>query len=264
MTLRKWAYNLLEPSVSGSKAAKATELLLIVLIFLNILAIILESVKHINDEYGQFFHKLESFSIVVFSIEYVLRLWTSVENPKYNKPVKGRIAYAMSTMALIDLFSILPFYLNFLPIDLLFIRVIRLFRLIRVLKIARYLKALNLIQAVLRERKEQIMLSVMFIVFLLVIVSTVMFYIEHDAQPEKFSSIPATMWWGIETLTTVGYGDMIPATPFGKVLGGMIAILGIGLFALPAGILSSGLTDHLHGSKKKFKRCPHCGGELPH
>jgi voltage-gated potassium channel len=263
MTLRKWAYNLLEPSVSGSKAARATELLLIVLIFLNILAIILESVHDINAEYGQFFHQLEFFSIIIFSVEYVLRLWVSPENPKFNGSIKGRIAYAMSPMALIDLFSILPFYLNFLPIDLLFIRIIRLFRLIRVLKIARYLKALNLIQAVLRERKEQIMLSVMFIVFLLVIVSTVMFYIEHDAQPEKFTSIPATMWWGIETLTTVGYGDMIPQTPFGKVLGGMIAILGIGLFALPAGILSSGLTDHLHGSKKKFKRCPHCGGELP-
>jgi voltage-gated potassium channel len=120
-----------------------------------------------------------------------------------------------------------------------------------------------MIQAVLKERKEQIILSIMFIIFLLIIVSTVMFYVEHDAQPELFSSIPATMWWGIETLTTVGYGDMIPSTTFGRILGGMIAILGIGLFALPAGILSSGLTDHLHSTnRKKLKRCPHCGGEL--
>lgn len=119
-------------------------------------------------------------------------------------------------------------------------------------------------QAVLRERKEQIMVSVMFILFLLVIVSTMMYYVENDAQPEKFSSIPATMWWGIETLTTVGYGDMVPITTYGKILGGMIAILGIGLFALPAGIFSSGLTEHLHnsGKKKSTKRCPHCGEEI--
>jgi voltage-gated potassium channel len=267
MRLRQWAYSLLEPSVTGSRAAKAIELLLITLIFLNILAIILESVKEVNDEYAVFFNHLESFSVIVFTIEYVLRIWTAPENPKYKNPVTGRIRFGLSTMSLIDFFSILPFYLNFLveflPIDLRFIRAIRLFRLIRVLKIARYLKALNMIQAVLRERREQLVLSVVFILFLLIIVSTLMFYIEHDAQPELFSSIPETMWWGIETLTTVGYGDMVPSTHLGRILGGMIAILGIGLFALPAGILSSGLTDQLHNTKKKkLKRCPHCGGEL--
>jgi voltage-gated potassium channel len=266
MRLRKWAYNLLEPA-SGTNASKAIELLLISLIFLNILAIILESVKEINAAYAPFFHELESFSVIIFSIEYVLRVWTAPENPKYEKAFSGRVKYCLSTMSLIDLFSIMPYYLSllvdFLPLDLRFIRAVRLFRLIRVLKIARYLKALNMIQAVLRERKEQIVLSIMFIIFLLIIVSTVMYYVEHDAQPELFSSIPATMWWGIETLTTVGYGDMIPQTVFGRVLGGMIAILGIGLFALPAGILSSGLTDHLHSTnRKKLKRCPHCGGEL--
>jgi voltage-gated potassium channel len=267
MRLRTWAYNLLEPSASGSRAAKSIEILLITLIFLNIVAIILESVKEVNAIYAPFFHQIEYFSVIVFSIEYALRIWTAPENPKY-KMALGRVRYGLSSMAVIDFLSILPYYLtlllDFLPIDLRFIRIVRTFRLIRVLKIARYLKALNLIQAVLRERKEQIMLSVMFIIFLLVMVSTVMYYVEHDAQPELFSSIPATMWWGIETLTTVGYGDMIPQTIFGRVLGGMIAILGIGLFALPAGILSSGLTDHLHGQnkKKKLKRCPHCGEEL--
>jgi voltage-gated potassium channel len=95
-------------------------------------------------------------------------------------------------------------------------------------------------------------------------VSTIMYYVEYEAQPAKFSSIPATMWWGIETLTTVGYGDMIPSTPLGRFLNGVIAVLGIGIFALPAGILSSGLTDHLRTEKSKLKRCPHCGGELPH
>lgn len=264
--LRKWAYHLLEPSLSGSTAARALELLLIALIFLNIVAIIMESVHHINAEFHPFFHFFEKFSVTIFTVEYLLRVWTSVENPKFKH---SRRTYLFSGMAVIDLLSILPFYLDlilgFVAMDLLFLRVIRLFRLFRLLKIARYLKALNIMQAVVRERKEQIFVSIMLILFLLVIVSTVMFYVENTAQPEQFSSIPATMWWGIETLTTVGYGDMIPITPYGKILGGMIAILGIGLFALPAGIFSSGLTDYMHRDKsagKQNKRCPHCGGEL--
>jgi voltage-gated potassium channel len=263
MTLRKWAYHLLEPSVSGSRAAKAIELLLIALIFLNIVAILAESVPEYNEEYGQFFQSLEKFSIIVFTIEYVLRIWTCGENPKF-KGMSGKFRYATTPMALIDLLSIAPFYMAVLPFDLRVVRIIRLFRLFRLLKIARYMKAVHLISAVLRERREQIFLTVMFLVFMLVILSTVMYFVEKDAQPEKFSSIPATMWWGIETLTTVGYGDMIPTTPLGRFLGGVFAILGIGIFALPAGILSSGLTDHLRSEKNRLKRCPHCGGELPH
>lgn len=267
MTQRKKVYDLLEPSVSGKRAAKIIEVLLITLIFLNIVAIILESVQEINDAYGKFFIDFENFSVIVFTIEYVARIWTAPENPKYQRRF-GRLRYGLTSMSIIDLLSIVPFYLSLLPnffaVDLRFIRLLRMFRLIRVLKIARYLKALNLMQAVFRERKEQLFLSVVFIIFLLLIVSTLMYHVEHDAQPEAFSSIPASMWWGIETLTTVGYGDLIPQTHLGKVLGGMIAILGIGLFALPAGILSSGLTDQLHktGNKRHPKKCPHCGGEL--
>ena len=135
--------------------------------------------------------------------------------------------------------------------------------LFRVFKIARYLHALKLFKHVMRDRKEQLVLSFIFILFVLIIISFVMFYAEHDAQPDNFSSIPATMWWGIATLTTVGYGDMIPVTAAGKVLGGAIAILGIGLFALPAGIFSSGLTEYMYGDKKGAqKKCPHCGGDL--
>jgi voltage-gated potassium channel len=260
MTLRKWAFNLLEPSVSGSKAARAIEFLLIALIFLNIVAILVESVPEYNALYEKDFKELESFSIVIFTIEYLLRLWTCTENPKYQKKF-GRLRYAVSGMALIDLLSITPFYLAILPFDLRVIRIVRLFRLFRLLKIARYMRAVHLINAVLRERREQIFLTVMFLIFMLVILSTVMYFVERDAQPEKFSSIPATMWWGIETLTTVGYGDMVPTTPLGRFLGGIFAILGIGIFALPAGILSSGLTEHLRDGKKQ-KKCPHCGGDI--
>ncbi|MEO5602998.1 MAG: ion transporter [Cyclobacteriaceae bacterium] len=261
--IRKKAFKLLDPIHIWHPVARAIELLLLGIIFLNIVAIILESVQEINEVYGSYFRALEIFSVILFSIEYAFRVWTCVENPRYKERYWGRLRYMSSSMAVIDLLSILPFYLAFLPMDLRFLRIIRLFRLFRLLKIARYLKALTLIQAVLRERKEQIYLSVMFVLFLLVIVSTLMFYVENEAQPKVFSSIPASMWWGIETLTTVGYGDMLPTTAYGKILGGMISVLGIGLFALPAGILSSGLSDHLQkADKAKGSKCPHCGEPL--
>lgn len=264
MRTRRNVYHLMNPNGSENRPGKVIEIGLLVLIFVNIITLMLESIESLNAAYGDFFLLVEFFSITIFTIEYLLRVWTCVEDPKYHKLPGGRLRYMTSTMALIDLMAILPFYLAYLPIDLRFIRIIRLFRLFRLLKIARYLKALNLLSAVMRERKEQIYLSVMFIAFLLVIISTLMFYVEHDAQPEVFSSIPASMWWGIETLTTVGYGDMLPVTSYGKVLGGMISVLGIGLFALPAGILSSGLTEHLQRNEKKTdgKTCPHCGGDL--
>lgn len=261
---RSRVYALLHPVYSGSRAGRVVEIGLMMLIIVNIFALILESVAELNARYGGLFLMIEVVSIAIFTVEYILRVWSSPENPKFSKPVTGRIKYMLSTTAMIDLFAILPFYLAFFPIDMRFIRIVRLFRLFRLLKIARYLKALNLIQDVLRERKEQIYLSIMFIGFLLIIVSTLMFYVENEAQPDVFSSIPASMWWGIETLTTVGYGDMLPMTAYGRVLGGMISVLGIGLFALPAGILSSGLTEHLQKKERKHKtkKCPHCGGDL--
>lgn len=264
MRVRSKVYNLLHPLHSGSQAGRTVELCLLILIFINIIALILESVPEINALYGSFFFVLEFFSVMIFTVEYVLRVWSTVENPRYENPVTGRLRYMGSGMAIIDLLAILPFYLAYLPIDLRFLRVIRLFRLFRLLKIARYLKALILIQTVLHEKREQIYLSLMFIFFLLITISTLMFFVENEVQPEIFSSIPASMWWGIETLTTVGYGDMLPVTPLGKVLGGMISVLGIGLFALPAGILSSGLTEHLQKNQKEEekKKCPHCGRDI--
>jgi voltage-gated potassium channel len=264
MRSRLRAYRLLNPVESNSRAAHLIELALLLLIFVNIIALVLESVTEIHAAYQSLFYYLEFFSVMTFTIEYILRVWSSVESPKYRKSVIGRLRYMGTTMAAIDLLAILPFYLAYLPIDLRFLRIIRLFRLFRLLKIARYLKALNLIQRVLEEKKEQIYLSVMFIFFLLIVVSTLMFYVENGAQPEVFSSIPASMWWGIETLTTVGYGDMLPVTTLGRILGGMISVLGIGLFALPAGILSSGLSEQLQKSEKKTKveNCPHCGEVL--
>lgn len=263
MTLRKRVFNLLEPSISNWKSARVIEYFLISLIACNIVAIQLETVPNYFIDNATLFNDFEIFSVIIFTIEYFLRLWTCPELVKYKKSNTGRLRYSVSKTALIDLFSILPFYLNFLPIDLRWLRIFRFLRLLRMLKIARYLTALNLIFTVIRDRKEQLLVVIMFIFFLLVIISTVMFYVEGPVQPDTFSSIPATMWWGIATLTTVGYGDMVPISAAGKILAGFISIIGVGMYALPAGILSAGISEHLRDHKKgTIKHCPHCGKDL--
>ncbi|MEO5979096.1 MAG: ion transporter [Chryseolinea sp.] len=264
MKFRRRIYVTLEPSEKGGLAEKIFEYVLIAIIILNILTIIIDSVEDIDQNYGPLIRKFEIFSMIFFTIEYIARLYSIVEKRMYKDPVNGRLRFAVTPLALIDLLSFLPFYLTFFPFDLRFLRIFRLMALFRMFKIARYLHALNIFKRVLVDRKEQLVLSFLFILFVLVIISFVMFYVEHKAQPDKFSSIPATMWWGIATLTTVGYGDLVPVTDVGKFLGGIFAIAGVGLLALPAGILSSGFFELLHVDRDKARtiKCPHCGEEF--
>jgi voltage-gated potassium channel len=266
MTFRKRLYLTLTPNEKGGIIERIFEIFLIIIIVLNIFAIVMDSVSEYHEAYADVFGKFELFSVVFFTVEYFLRIYSIVENPKYQHPVDGRLRFIISPLAIIDLFAFLPFYLIFLPVDLRFLRIFRLMALFRMFKIARYLHALNIFKKVIADRKEQLVLSFFFILFVLVIISVVMFYTEHEAQPKIFSSIPATMWWGIATITTVGYGDIVPMTPLGKFLGGFFAIAGIGLLALPAGILSSGFFEMMHNQPKNNSdtagRCPHCGKDL--
>ena len=265
MTFRRRLYLTLEPSERGGTIEKIFEIFLIAIIVANILAIVLETEVEFRQDYDQYFTILEVVSLIFFSLEYIARVYSIVENPKFSHPVKGRLRYLTTPLAVIDLLAVVPFYIKYSTVSLTFLRIFRIMALFRVFKIARYMHALRLFKHVLKDRKEQLVLSVIFILFVLVIISFVMFYAEHDAQPEKFSSIPATMWWGIATLTTVGYGDMVPITALGKTLGGIFAIAGVGLLALPAGILSSGFFELLHSKdsdKKSHAFCPHCGNKI--
>ncbi|MFY0628981.1 MAG: potassium channel family protein [Flavobacteriaceae bacterium] len=243
--IRQLIFNAIENVEDKKGLPKYLDLFLILLICLNIIAVILESVQSIHDSYSDLFDGFQTFSIVVFTLEYFSRVWSIVEHHKYKHPVKGRLRFAFTPMAIIDLLSILPFYLASFAIDLRHLRILRLFRFFRLFKIARYVKALDVISAVIRKKKAQLIISLVFIIFMLLIVSSIMFHLEHEAQPEKFSSIPETMWWGVVTFSTIGYGDMYPITDMGRILAGVIAILGIGLFALPTGILVSGFTEHI-------------------
>lgn len=168
-------------------------------------------------------------------------------------------------MALIDLMAIVPAYMPGDPfLDFRYARVIRLVRLVRTLKMVRYSRSVQTFSNVFRERRADLTLITLLLVVLLVVSASSMYFAEHTAQPQTFSSIPAAMWWAAVTLTTVGYGDIYPITPLGKFLGAVIALIGIGLFALPAGLLASGFAEELQKVRaSSSKRCPHCNGELP-
>jgi voltage-gated potassium channel len=236
---------------------------IVVLILLNVVAIVLGSFKGLRESYKTEFYYFEIFSVAIFTAEYLARLWTSdLKYPKKNR-VQSLAAFVFSPIALVDLFAILPTYLPLLfPIDLRFIRILRFMRITRLLKLHRYSRSLKIIGDVLRENKADLGVTFFITFILLTVASTFMYYIEGRVQPEAFPNIVASFWWAIATLTTVGYGDVYPVTDWGKVISGIIALLGIGIVALPTGILSAGFMDKIK-QRRKLKagkeRCSLCG-----
>ena len=182
-------------------------------------------------------------SIVIFSFEYLLRIWSAAEHEPFEPAWKNRLKWVQSGGAVIDLLAILPAYINFfVPIDLRFLRILRLLRL---LKLTRYFVSLQILLRVI-EREKGAFQAVIFILSIMIVMAAACVYmVENKAQPEVFNSIPASMWWAVVTLTTVGYGDVTPITPLGRALGAVITILGLGLAALPAGILATGIANEL-------------------
>jgi voltage-gated potassium channel len=263
-TFRKKVHNVLEISIRRKSGISfIINLFLTIIIFLNTLSIILHTVPSIKQNYEQFFHEFEIFSVIIFSVEYLLRLWSCVESERYRHPVKGRLRFVFSVWGLIDLLAIIPFFVTYFVKDLGFIRILRLLRMLRLFRVSKYFHALIVIQRVIKEKQEELILSMVFIIFTLIISSSLVYYVEHEAQPKAFSSIPEAMWWGVNTMTTVGYGDLLPMTMLGKFLGGLIAILGIIFFALPTGILVSGFAEQIRQQNGRRKiKCPHCGNEF--
>ncbi len=245
MINRKRIYEIMEVASPGDNVSRVFDLFILTLISLNIIMLVFETVNSVYRSCMLCFNYFELFSIVIFTSEYVLRIWCCVENPAFRAPLTGRLRYIISFLGLVDLLAILPFYLPFTGVDYRFLRAVRLFRLIRIFKLTRYSIALSSLQHVIVKRKEELISTLMLLLLLLLVASSLMYFAEKDAQPEAFSSIPMTMWWGVATLTTVGYGDIYPVTVIGKMLGAVIAILGIGMFALPAGILGATFLEEL-------------------
>lgn len=213
-------------------------------VLLAIIHLTLETEAELFSSYTGLFIWVERGLTVIFTIEYVLRIVSF----KRSYHGKSFIRYVLSFDLLIDFLALIPFYLTLLPIDLRYLRTFRLLRLARIFKLTRYNTAINTVKAVISSKKEILTISFVLIGLILYMVSAVMYYVENAAQPEVFSSIPKTMWWGVATLTTVGYGDIFPITPLGRMLGGIIAILGIGIFAIPTGIIASGFTEYVEKS----------------
>ena len=217
---------------------------LMILIWLNVIAVVLGSMYELYDRFHVFFAYFEIFTVVVFATEYLLRVWVA----------QRKFRYIFSPMGIIDLLAILPFFLTFLVgIDLRALRIIRTFRLLRILKLARYNKAFELIVRVLQRQKEKLFIAVFFMFMMLLLSSFFMFFVENPVQPDKFPSIPATLWWAIGSFA--GHGDAYPITSLGRVFNGIIAaIMGIGMIAMPSGIISMGMIKELEKDRKKKKR----------
>lgn len=260
--MKKRVFEIIERAKKDDAPSKIFDIAIIGLIVLNVVAVIINSFTELSLVLINTLKYFEIISVIIFTIEYVLRLWTA--DLRLTTTKLPRLKHIISFMAMIDLLAILPFYLPFIiPFDLRFLRMLRLLRLLRIFKLNRYNDAMDIITKVLKNEKEKLVTTIFVTSILLIFASSIMYYVENEAQPEQFQNIIASIWWAVATLTTVGYGDVYPVTTIGKLLSGIIAVLGIGLVALPTGIISSGFISEVSRAKKSCaKICPHCGKEI--
>jgi len=251
-SLRAKTYQLLESETQKSLAAKTVTFFLILLILANVSAVILESEADFNEQFRQQFYWFEIVSLSIFCIEYLLRLWCCVESSKYQhlSPVKARLNYITTPIAIIDFIAILPFIIAVLfTIDL---RSLRLLRVLRLLKLTHYFKGFNIFITVIGKEFKSLVAAMTVIFVLIIIAASLMHIIEGQAQPEQFGSILKSIWWAVVTMTTVGYGDVVPITGLGKLVSTFIMLIGIGLVALPAGMLAARFGEELRERRNKL------------
>lgn len=257
-------YQLVVKGSHGKRINILFDYMIMSLILLNVAAIILETLPDLELKFAHFFRIFEVVSVIIFTIEYMMRIYVSDRTHPASSRFQSVLKFIFSGYGLIDLFAILPFYLPFLfSIDLRFLRILRMIRFMSIFKINRYNRSVNLIWTVVKEKRAELTITVFLAFLILLIASFLMFYAEGEVQPDKFPNIAACFWWAIETLTTVGFGDVYPVTPVGKFISGLIAILGIGLVALPTGIVSAGFMQKItRQDVKQLKKCPHCGKDI--
>lgn len=251
--LRKTIWHLLEGDSRTTRLGRVVNTLLAALIVANVAGVMLETVRSVALEYHVFLRYFEIGSVLVFTVEYLVRVWAAVENPELGEtPLRRRWNYAKSPMALIDLMAIAPFYLG--PFVSLDTRVLRAFRLLRIFKLARHSASMDLLLTVLRREAGAFVSIVTVILVVVVLAATGIYFLERDTGEPNFGSIPAAMWWAAITLTTVGYGDVVPQTMFGRVFGVAITFAGVGLVALPAGLLASSFSEELGKRRTEYRR----------
>jgi len=254
LPLRKQFYALLYPMPTSGKLHIYTDAFLMAMIVLSVLAILLESVVFIESRFHFELQVFDVLTVAIFSVEYLMRIYVAPENPKFASPVVGRVRFIKSYSALIDLIAIAPFYLALFIGHLVDLRFMRIFRLARILKLTRYTSSFNTLGRVFK-RELPVLGAAGFLMLLLVMLAASLGYLfEHEVQPDKFENIPQSIYWAVITLASVGYGDLSPVTPMGRMMTVVLAIVGIGIFALPAGLLSSAFTDQLRLDRERLNR----------
>mgnify|MGYP002818030557 FL=1 len=251
--MRKKVYDILEMTDPNDFVSKLFSIFIVSLILINVICIVLESINEINIQYRKTFLVIEIISTMIFATEYCLRLWSCVEaNIARNRPFKTRIQYALKPLAIVDLLAFLPSILQVLfpGIDLRFLRILRL---LRVFKLTRYFSSFELLLNVLHEERKSLAGIFVLLLVILTLAASALYLVERDIQPDKFGSIPQAMWWAIAALTTVGYGDVYPLSAPGQILGSLVTIVGIGMVALPSGILASAFSEQMRRKRESLQ-----------
>ena len=266
--LKHRIFEIISSPDNPGKASKAFDMFIIGLIILNVITVIAETFR-LPQWADIVLWYSEIVSVIIFTIEYFLRIYISDLLYPELSPVRARLRYLRSFMAVIDLLAILPFYIPYIiPFDLRILRILRMFRLLRIFKFNRYTTALSTIAGVFKRKKHQLLSSLAVVSMLMIIAAVLMYHIENQTQPEAFDNALSAPWWAVATLTTVGYGDIYPVTILGKILSAVIALLGIGLVAVPTGIISSGFVESMEEEKNNSKEkdekhfCPYCGKKI--
>ena len=261
--MRRKLYLLLEDP-QHSKISFYFNIFIYLLIIISILNLMLSTVPSYKDKYGEIFDMVRNIVMPIFILEYMLRFYASGHLKQY-RGIKGKLNYIFSFYAIVDLLSILPYILINIGFNSSFIRSIRLLRIVRLFRAKKYTVFIKLMKDIFINMKEEIVVLAFFTVVILALLSFSIFEVEHEAQPDVFTDIFQTLWWAVATLTTVGYGDMYPITPLGKLITGIVSIVGIAFIAIPGGMFASEFISHL--SKKKEsdslensepKYCPNC------
>src|SRR5499425_2288717 len=245
-SLRRRLYEILEHGTIGDRTGLIVGRLIVLLVVTNLIAMTLDSVPKLEAQYGSLFLAIEVLSLIAFTIEYALRVWVAAEHAPYrhSSERKARWKFVTSPLGVIDLLAVLPFWFALvLPADL---RVLLVFRMVRFLKLARYSPAMrSLLDALYNERRA---LFGCFVILLgaTLVAASIMHVIERHAQPDKFGTIPDAMWWAIVTLGTIGYGDVVPVTAFGRVVASITIFIGLIMVALPIGIVATAFAEEIH------------------
>ena len=253
-TLRQKVYALVNETPDSGKLHEIFEFIIVIWVLISVASVILESVDSINYYFHVEFIIIDTIAVAIFSTEFLMRIYSCTEDPKYQHWLAGRINFSRQFSSLIDIVAIAPFFLESLLDHLFDLRFLRVFRLMRLFKLGRHSAATKSLFYVI-QREWPVMKAAIFIMLMLVMLAACLGYLfEHEAQPDKFENIPQSIYWAVITLASVGYGDISPVTPAGRTITIILALLGIGIFAIPAAILASAFSDQLRIERETMKQ----------